>query len=283
MSWAHIARKDFEDAVRSKVFWALSALTVLIVAGISAIPNLIHVPGQGPAPGFDDAMSFMFTWIVLMASIIGLVVGYQSIVKERESGSIRFLLGLPNTRFDVVAGKVVGRTAVVTVSTVIGFLVGAVVIVALYDGFDAADYVGLLALTIITGLVYVSVAVGVSASVSTRSKAVAGVLGIYIVFDWLWTLVPMAIYRLLEGEFPGATGLPTWYVLVERFGIWEPIGAISWTLVDIGGVEPVPTADRLAGDVPFYLETWFAWVFVVAWIVLPLGIGYYRFSRAKLS
>lgn len=34
-------------------------------------------------------------------------------------------------------------------------------------------------------------------------------------------------------------------------------------------------ADRIAGDVPFYLETWFAWVFVAAWIIVPLGIGYY--------
>ncbi len=55
------------------------------------------------------------------------------------------------------------------------------------------------------------------------------------------------------------------------------------SLVDIAGVETVSTADRIDGDVPFYLETWFAWVFVAAWIIVPLGIGYYRFNRAVLS
>ncbi|AHG00346.1 ABC transporter [Halostagnicola larsenii XH-48] len=283
MSWIHVARKDFEDAIRSMMLWALSVLMILTVAGISAIPHLLYIPGEGPAPGFDEAMSFMFTWMTLMISIIGLVVGYQAIVKERESGTIRFLLGLPNTRRDVVFGKVLGRSAVVAVPTAIGFLVGAVVIGALYDGFGVADYVGLFAFSILIGLVYVSVAVGVSAAVSTRAKAVAGVLGIYVVFDWIWWTVPMGIYWILERELPGTTDLPAWYLLLERFGVWEPLGAIASAVVDIAGVETVSTADRIAGDVPFYLETWFAWVFVAAWIIVPLGIGYYRFNRAVLS
>lgn len=283
MSWVHVARKDFEDALRSKLIWVLSALMILVVAGVSAIPHLLHTPGEGPPPGFDDALSFAFTWMTLMISIIGLVVGYQAIVKERESGTIRFLLGLPNSRRDVVVGKVLGRTAVVAVPTVVGFLVGAVVIVALYDGFVVTDYVGLLVFSLVMGLVYVSVAVGVSGAVSTHVKAVAGTLGIYVLCDWLWWTVPMAVYWLVERELPGSTDLPTWYVLVERVGLWEPLATISGTLVDIAGVETVSTADRVAGEVPFYLETWFAWVFVVAWIVVPLGIGYYRFDRAALS
>lgn len=283
MSWAHVARKDFADALRSKMLWALSGLMILVVAGVSAIPYLLSSSYAGSAPGFDEAMSFAFTWMTAIVSIMGLVVGYQSIVRERESGTIRFMLGLPNTRLDVIVGKVLGRAAVVAVPTVIGFLVGAVVIVSLYDGFVITDYVGLLAISILIGLVYLSAAVGVSAAVSTRTKAVAGALGVYVVFDWLWWIVPMGIYWLLEGELPGTTDLPTWYVLLERLGIWEPLRTVAGTLVDIAGVETVPTADRLAGEVPFYLETWFAWVFIAAWIVVPLGIGYYRFDRAILS
>ncbi|WP_440766924.1 ABC transporter permease subunit [Natronorubrum sp. DTA7] len=282
MSWVQIARKDFSDASRSMMLWILSALMILLVAGISSIPHLIHTSGQGPAPGFDEALSFLFTVVVTMISIIGLVVGYQAIVGERESGSIRFLLGLPNTRLDVIVGKVLGRAAVVAVPTVIGFVVGGIVIVILYDGFDVVTYVSLLAFSVLIGLVYVSLAVGVSASVSTRAKAVAGVLGIYIVTDWLWWAVPMAIYWLLERELPGAI-VPTWYLFVERLGIWEPLAVISGTLVDIPGVETVQPADRLAGEVPFYLEPWFAWVFVAAWILVPLAIGYYRFDRTILS
>lgn len=283
MRWVQIARKDFADASRSMTLWILSGLMILLVAGVSAIPHLLYVSGEGSAPGFDEAMTFMFGLMTLMVSVIGLVVGYQAIVGERELGSIRFLLGLPNTRLDVVVGKAIGRAAVVAVPTVIGFLVGGVVIVLLYDGFDVATYVGIIAFSLLMGLVYVSVAVGVSASVSTRAKAIAGVLGIYVIFDWLWWSVPMALYWVVNRELAGSTDLPAWYLLVEQLGVWAPLGAISHELVDLGGDIYVPPADRIAGELPFYLETWFAWVFVAAWILIPLGIGYYRFDRAVLS
>lgn len=282
MSWVHVARKDFADASRSKLLWILSVLMILLVAGISSIPTLVYT-GDGPGPQFPDAMSFMFTTLTFMVSLIGLIAGYQAVVKERESGSIRVLLGLPNTRLDVVIGKVLGRAGVVAVPTIIGFVIGGIVIALLYDGFDISVYLSLLGFTLLLGVVYLSAAIGVSAAVSTRSKAVAGVLGIYLIFDWLWWAVPMGLYWFLNRELPGTTDLPTWYVLIERFGIWEPLHAIAVTQVDIAGIETVPTADRLAGEVPFYLETWFAWVFVAAWILVPLAIGYYRFANAMLE
>ena len=285
MSWAHVARKDFSDAARSKLLWALTALLVLLVGGLSAIPHLLHEDGS--APGFVEAMGFLFQPIGFLVPVIGLIVGYRAIVGERESGSIRFLLGLPNTRRDVVVGKVVGRAAVVAVPTVIGFVVGGVVILALYSGFDIADYLGLLVFSLLMGLVYVSIAVGVSASVASRAKAVAGVLGIFVIFNFLWQFVPMGLYWLVEGNLPDIYGgnLPAWFLFVERLSPGQALTAIALSLVDFVGAEDLDltAAGRVAGDVPFYLENWFAWVIVAAWIVVPLTIGYARFRRAVIS
>lgn len=284
MSWVHVARKDFEDASRSMTLWALTALLILLVAGLSAVPYLLATDAQ--APGFEDALAFLFTPIGFLVPIIGLVVGYQAIVGERESGSIRFLLGLPNSRRDVLVGKLLGRTGVVAVATVIGFLVGAVVIAALYDGFAVADYLGLAAFSLVVGLVYVAIAVGVSASVTSRAKAVAGVLGIFVVFDVLWQFVPMSIYWLLEGELPNLfENVPAWYVFVERLSPGESLSAIALTLVEFAGAGDLDltAAGRVGGELPFYLENWFAWLIVLAWIAVPLAIGYYRFERAILS
>lgn len=283
MSWPIIARKDFADAGRSRLLWALSLFMVVLVAGIAAIPQLLHIPGEGVPPTFDDAISFLFTIVTLMVSIIALVVGYRAVVGERESGSIRFLIGLPHTRRDVIIGKVIGRAGVVAVPTLIGFLVGGVVVLALYDGFDVMTYTSLLALSVLIGVVYVSFAVGISAAVSSRAKAVAGVLGVYVVFDWMWWTAPMAIYWIIHRELPAMTDVPAWFVLVERLGVWEPLHVIAATMTDIAGVETIPVEQRIAGDVPFYLETWFAWVFVAGWILVPLGIGYYRFRSAPIS
>ncbi|UTF54867.1 ABC transporter permease subunit [Natronosalvus rutilus] len=282
MSWMHIASKDFADAGRSMMLWALTVLLVLLVAGVSAIPYLL---ADGTTPTFEQALNFLFTPIGLLVPIIGLVVGYQAIVSERESGSIRFLLGLPNTRRDVVLGKVVGRAGVVAVPTLIGFLVGAVVIGALYDGFIVTDYLGLLVFSLIMGLVYVSVAVAISASVSSRAKALAGVLGFFVLFDFLWEFVPMAMYWAVEGNLPGFDGLPAWYLFVLRLSPGQALSALALTLIEFAGAGDLDltAAGRVAGEVPFYLENWFAWIIVVLWITVPVSLGYLRFKNAILS
>ena len=283
MTWAHVARKDFEDAGRSLLLWVLTGLLILLVAGVSAIPSLIAE--DGVTPTFEDGVSFLFTPIGFLIPIIGLIVGYRSIVGERESGSIRFLLGLPNTRRDVLLGKVLGRAAVVGVPTLIGFGVGGAVIAVLYEGFDVSDYVGLFVFSLSMGLLYVAVAVGISASVSSRAKALTGVVGFFVIFDFLWSFVPMAVYWVIESELPAFDGLPAWYVFVERLSPSEALSAIALTLIDFAGTGDVDltTEARIAGDVPFYLEAWFAWIIVVLWIVVPLAIGYLRFRRATLN
>lgn len=167
MSWAHVARKDFADASRSKLLWGLTVILLLLVAGLSVIPYLLDSDGS---VAFGAGLTFVFGAVGFLIPIIGLVVGYRSIVGERESGSIRFLLGLPNSRRDVVIGKVIGRAIVVAVPTIFAFIVGAIVIYALYTGFEVINYLGLFVFTLIMGLVYVAIAVSVSASVSVVQR-----------------------------------------------------------------------------------------------------------------
>lgn len=283
MSWSHIARKDFADAGRSLTLWVVTGLLVVLVAGMVAIPSLLSA--EEP---FADALYFLFSAVGLLIPIIGLLLGYNAVVGERESGSIRFLLGLPNTRRDVVWGKLLGRTGVIVAASVVAFAVGAGVIAWLYEGFVVSDYLVLLAFTVVMGVVYLSIAVGVSASVSSRGKAIAGVLGVFVLFDVVWQSIPSGIYYLLEGSWPTLYGegtLPAWFVLVERLSPGQALSAVAITIVDVIDTAEIDltAAGRVAGEIPFYLETWFAGVIVVAWIAVPVAIGYARFSRAVLQ
>ena len=282
MTWLHVARKDFQDAGRSRLLWVLTGLLVLLIAGLSAIPYVLASDGR---PAFESGLLFLYSPIGFLIPIVGLIVGYRAIVGERESGTIRFLLGLPNTRRDVMLGKLVGRTAVVAVPTVIGFAVGGVVLALLYEGFAAGAYLGLFAFTVVMGLVYVAIALGISASVDSRAKALAVVATLYVVVDIAWSFVPMSIYWALERSFPGFENLPAWYLFLERLSPGQALSAISLTLVDFVGAEDidVTAAGRVAGEVPFYLENWFAWVIVLGWILVPLGVGYLRFRDATLN
>lgn len=281
MSWAHVARKDFADASRSKLLWGLTVILLLLVAGLSVIPYLLDSDGS---VAFGAGLTFVFGAVGFLIPIIGLVVGYRSIVGERESGSIRFLLGLPNSRRDVVIGKVIGRAIVVAVPTIFAFIVGAIVIYALYTGFEVINYLGLFVFTLIMGLVYVAIAVSVSASVSSRAKAVAGVLVYFIVFEVLWTFILMAVYWLVNGKLP-LLQVPAWYVFLERLTPGGALSAVGLALINAagGGSDALSTASRVIGEVPFYLDLWVSWVVIIAWIVVPLALGYLRFRKAALS
>lgn len=282
MTWVHIARKDFADASRSLVLWVLTALLILLVGGLSAVPYLL----DSSAATFEDALGFLFSPIALLLPIMGLIVGYQAIVGERESGSIRFLIGLPNSRRDVMIGKLVGRTGVIAIPTTIGFAIGGLIVFALYDRFVIADFLGLFVFSILMGMVYVAIAVGISGCVTSRAKAIAAVASVYIFVDIIWDFVPMAVYWVTEGSLPSFAGpFPAWFVFIERLSPSQALTAISVNLVDFVGAEDmaITAADRVQGDLPFYLADWVAWLIVIAWIAVPMAIGYYRFNHAQIS
>lgn len=284
MSWSHIARKDFADAGRSLTLWIVIGLLVTLVAGMTAIPSLIGIEEEP----FATALYFLFSAVGLLIPIVGLLLGYNAVVGERESGTVRFLLGLPNTRRDVIVGKLLGRSGVIVAASLVAFAVGATVIAWLYDGFVLGDYLALFAFTVVMGIVYLSIAIGVSASVASRGKAIAGVLGIFVLFDIIWQSVPSGIYYLLEGSWPTLYGegtLPAWFLLVERLSPGQALSAVAITIVDVIDTAEIDltAAGRVTGEVPFYLETWFAGVIALAWIAVPIAVGYARFSRAVLQ
>jgi len=69
----------------------------------------------------------------------------------------------------------------------------------------------------------VGLAVGVSASVSTRGKSMAIVVGLYMVFVALWELLTAGPYYLIYDE-PVPVEAETWYLVLEQF---NPIFAYS--------------------------------------------------------
>jgi ABC-2 type transport system permease protein len=63
--------------------------------------------------------------------VLALVASYLAIAGERESGTLKLLLGMPPTRREVVLGKLLGRLAVTTTAIVVAFTVGALLAVVM--------------------------------------------------------------------------------------------------------------------------------------------------------
>lgn len=283
MSWSVVARKDFADAVRSRMLWGIVGIFAVLMGVSALVPSLLG-DDAAVVVGYSTAANLAETLVPVTA----LVAAYLAVAGERESGSIKLLLGAPHSRSDVTLGKLVGRAGVVVVGVFAGFLVAGVVAVAAYGELAAAEFVSVTLLTAALGLAFVGIAVGISAATATRSRAMALAVGVFFVFALLWDLVSPALTYLRTGNLPtpGAT-VPAWQMLIQRLNPSRAFGqlvdtALAGAEVAGAGGQQAALAGQVSGPPPFYLEDWFMLVILGAWTVIPVVLGHLRFRDADL-
>jgi ABC-2 type transport system permease protein len=278
MSWRIIAEREFTDAVQSRLLWALVVFVAVLIALTSAVPLLLPGAGASVLVGLGAASEFA----AMLVPIVALVAAYLAVAGERESGSLRLLLGLEPNRRTVVAGKFVGRSAVVVVGLAVGFLLAGVVAALVYGSLPLGAFLAVLGLTVGLGVAFVGIAVGISAATATRARAMTLGIAAYLGLALLWDLIPQGAHLVVEGGPPSGT-VPGWFLLLEGL---SPSGAYSALVTRaIGAADPsLPgTTDLIGGPLPLYLEWWVFALVLLAWTVLPLSVGYWRFERADLN
>jgi ABC-2 type transport system permease protein len=278
MSWSAVARKDFQDAARSKALWGLTALFVLFMAGVAYVFTLLGQQSGGELESVG-LLVFLVNPVTLLIPITGLVVAHKAIAGEVESGSAKFLLSLPHTRRDVLVGKVVGRGAVMGLAVLAGLVVAAAVVVALYDAFDPMAYLGFSALAVLLAVMYTAIGVGLSAVTKDSGRATILAAGFYVVFEVAWSLVSSGIYYLLNGSFFPTTAPPEWYLLMNRV---PPAAAFSNAVFGFLPGELGTIGQLFPQNPPIYLSKWAAVLTLFVWLVAVPAVGYWRFEAADL-
>lgn len=275
MSLTAVIKKDFLDSVRSNTLLGLTLLFVVFAAGLAAI--------QFIPPIFRDSDVGMSTLALLnsmrqptvfLVPWIGLAIGYNTIIGERESGSLYLELGLPNSRADVIFGKFLGRTAVVAVSILTGYAVAGLVALLTYDSFNIGIFGLFTVLTIFYGTVYVAVGIGFSAGVKSREWALAGASLLYALFLLGWDVMLLLLQLATVGSEVPEAGLPNWFPFI---GLLNPstafMHAARAVIPEYHEITIYPETNA------FYLQDWVGFVVLALWCVVPLSLGYRRFNN----
>ncbi|MFC7193191.1 ABC transporter permease subunit [Halocatena marina] len=259
MSTLLVAKKDVQDAIRSR--------TLLVVAGLftAFLAFIIYYRIAMESPGRPVKVAGLYPSVATVISVIGTLLGYNAIVGERESGSVKFLLGQPHARRDVVVGKFLGRAAVVAVTVLVAFAVVGVHYAVLAESPSFTAYVLFVGKMLVLGVVFVAIAIAFSAALRSATAATWGAVGLAILFAFGWESVLIIIESLLvSGGSP-----PSWFLLFNRL---NPKYALDTSASGVGG-----------GAASFYLEPWFGVVILGGWLLVPLGLGYLRFQRGDLA
>lgn len=279
MSLAGVVRKDLLDVRRSNLLRGIGllylAFTVLFFWGT----------GSTGDPDMYISLWSMIAIAVLLVPLIALVAAYLSIAGERQSGNLKFLLSYPNSRRDIVVGKFIARSVIVGGAIAFAYAVGLALALYYYPDVVVDDFIAFVGLTLLYAFDYVSIAVGLSAATSTRSRAMGGAIGAWFFLNVFWNAFPINPNTIIEFV---ADKLGTSVSQNVKDLVWSlsPTGAYmnSMQLVFPDSVAR-QTGQRqwLDPNAPFYLEGWFMLVILAAWLVVPPLLGYWRFQRADLG
>lgn len=278
MSFIAVVKKDFHDSIRSFSLLSTTLLFVVFATGLAAI-QWVPVMYQDSAVETSTLalLNSMRQPTVFMIPLIGLILAYDTIAGERESGSLRLLLGLPNSRTEVVFGKFVGRTGVIAVSILVGYGVAGAIALATYESFDFAVFGIYTLLTVFYGAVYVALATGFSAGMKSRRRAFVGAGALYSLFLLGWDVLLLVLQLAIYGQDIPETGLPDWFKFV---GLLNPstafLHAVRAVIPEYSEITFYPEGSA------FYLQDWVGFVILGFWGVVPLVLGYLRFERADL-
>jgi len=193
------------------------------------------------------------------------------------------LLSLPNSRLDVVVGKFLGRTAVVSVAVVLGFLSLLIGSALSFDGdLDVLGLIGVMIAILLLAVVFVSIAVGISASTGSIYTAALAAGSFFVLFRrTTWDGLIFLLRYVVNGFDRPDLGAepPEWAEILANVNPLEGWRTSAVWLIDTiseNGGEQQTSADA------FYLEPWFGFVVLAFWILAPLVIGYLAFESSDL-
>jgi ABC-2 type transport system permease protein len=264
----NVLRQDLLAVRRTRLVQAVLGLYTVLVGLI------FWVGALDPDLAVTDAIQLTVLFGFLFVPLVSLMSSYLSVVGERESGTIRILLGYPVSRNAVVLGKHLSRLAIVWTGVVLAFVVGAVGAVVMYAEPRLAALATFCMLTMLFAGAYVGIGTAISVTSRSRRRAMTKTVVAYFVLTLFWSRAgPTTVPQIISGALDAAFG-------VQLSGdAWQVFKALS------PGEAYFQTLQLLPSDTVGSMPVGSATVVVILclWIVAPPALGYLSFARADID
>ncbi|AFK22791.1 ABC transporter permease [Pyrococcus sp. ST04] len=215
----NIASKELYLAVKTKRFIILLSI-YLIFLGLAIYFSKNSALYESPSVGRQSmfgasgwvymtpvAMIFMgnsMLWI-FFGSLLGILLGADSINREVRDGTIKVLLGHPIYRDQVVFGKFLGNAIALAIVVFIGFAftIAMMLIVGIpMEGLSVVRLLVLSLLILLYTLVFLSLGIMISSLLKSPETAIIVAIGVAVFFAILYPIVSSMISESIVGEPP---------------------------------------------------------------------------------
>jgi Cu-processing system permease protein len=270
---AAIAAKEARTGLRNRWFVLYTLIFSALIIGFAAVAlNASELTGQA---GFGRTSAGLLNLLLLMVPLIGLTIGAQVIVSDRQDRSLDYLLAQPLSALEVYIGKFLGAALSFVLLLLIGFGGAGVVMAAKGGAGGAGNFLLLVALTLLLGLAMLSVGF----VVSSFSRETAAALGIALTIWLLLVIVgDLGIMgsSLILGLSPEALLSLT---MINPLDVYKLVSVdLLHTSLDVLGPAGIYAVDRFGDNFSLMMLGLLA-----LWIVVPLPVGYWFFKRTDVQ
>ena len=267
-----IAKKEFMDNLRNKWVIVLTLIFILLTLAMS------FVQGGGGLSSMEITVVGILAIASMLIPIIAIMLGYNTITGEAESGSLLVVLSNPIDRFEVLIGKFVGLGSVLSTSIIMGFGVAGIVIMA-EDSSSATGYVVFMFLTILLGLMYLSVTMCFSAMLKRTVASLGAGIGLFFWGMIIGTIL-MGVYLGTGGTLEGMmNNMPDWMMIsmmiLSPGDMYQTSAMLGFNMTSLSG-------SGFSMTLPSYITLARLMIIYAVWIIVPLVIGYFSFKKRDI-
>lgn len=270
-----IAQKEIRDNLRNR--WVLAA-TALMFALALALGFLGSAPtGSVKVDPLTVTVVSLSSLSIFLIPLIAMLMAYDALIGEIERGTMALLLSYPISRWQILVGKFIGHTAMLTVATTIGYGLAGLILQYNFGGFQAAawkPFFLLIAASVLLGAAFLSLGYLISAKVKERGTAAGLAIGVWLFFV---VIFDMALLGVLVADNKHAINAK----ILENILLFNPTDI--YRLLNLTGFENTAMYAGLAGVSGQIGLTKFALIAAqVGWIAVPFGLAAWLFNRRQI-
>ena len=261
-----LAGKEFRDRFRNR--WVLAVALVFTVFSLLITYFGAAVQGQIGPRSIELTIASLVSLVIYLIPLIALLLGFDAIVGERERGSLDLLLALPITRLELLLGKFLGLAGALTLSTVAGFALVALLLFQQFSYAGLYHYLGFVVSSVLLGLAFLSLAMLLSVLARDRTRASGLAIALWFALVLVFDLLLLGLLVASGGELGGDAF--AYLLLLNPADIFRILNVFS--------LDDVRRLHGLASIVPPALgQAWLMGGAMLAWIVGPLALASWRF------
>ena len=253
-----IARKEFRAAFRNRLFLTitllflgLSILSVYIGSTTKRAEMRIYdarvatlqAEGAAVIPAAPEIhtltiLANLTEYVAIVGAILAVILGYNTLIEEKESGSLKLILSRPVYRDQLLVGKLLGNAAVIASLLGLVFLFNLILLVAIGGIWPTLGEVARLFTFTVMALAYMLIFLTVSLFLSIRLNNGATV---FLISLTLWVLVSFVVPQIADAMMVNSSVVNSISGAINQIpqetAVSQAINYLSptWHLRNIGG------------------------------------------------